>query len=85
MTQPREDSAPDDIRLTNEFAEVVIRPAARGNGTRLHIRSPRRGTEVFIDPVVLEALTAVEPDFFTAILAVTVPGNWESNSLRYDG
>ncbi|WP_081282606.1 hypothetical protein [Mycobacterium asiaticum] len=85
MPQPQEDFAPDGIRLTNEFAEVVLRLAARGNGTRLHIQSLRRGTEVFIDPVVLEALTAVDPDVFTSILAATVPGNWEKNSLRYDG
>lgn len=80
MTEPTQRWDPDSLRLTNEFAEVIIRPVVRGNGSRLHIQSPRRGTEVFVDPVVLEALTAVDPDVLTSILRATVPGNWKSNS-----
>lgn len=79
MTHPSEGRDPDSLRLTNEFAEVIICPVVRGNGSRLHITSPRRGTEAFVDPVVLEALTAVDPDVLTSILAAAVPGNWKSN------
>ena len=80
MTHPQEGCDPDSLRLINEFAEVIIRPVVRGNGSRLHIQSPRRGTEAFVDPVVLEALTAVDPDVLTSILTATVPGNWNNNS-----
>lgn len=75
MTQHHEDCDSHSLRLTNEFAEVVVRAAVRGNGSRLHIKSLRRGTEAFVDPVVLEALTAVDSDVLTSILAAAVPGN----------
>ncbi len=79
MTHIPEPGVPDGLRLSNEFAEVVIRHVHQGNGSRLHIQSPRRGTEAFIDPVVLEALTAIDPDVLSAILVATVPGNWNNN------
>ncbi|MBF6185653.1 MULTISPECIES: dihydrodiol dehydrogenase [Nocardia] len=55
-------------RLSNEFADVVVRVVTEGNGERLEIRSPRRGTCVRLDPVELEALTWQPPDVFTRTL-----------------
>ena len=80
MTDTRPGGIADGVRLANEFAEVNIRCVQQGNGSRLHIRSPRRGTEAFVDPVILEALTAVDPDVLTSILAAAVPGNWPTDA-----
>ncbi|MEV0029570.1 dihydrodiol dehydrogenase [Nocardia sp. NPDC050793] len=55
-------------RLSNEFADVVVRVVTAGNGERLEIRSPRRGTFVRLDPVELEALTWQPTEVFTRML-----------------
>jgi hypothetical protein len=55
-------------RLSNEFADVTIRVVATGNGERLEISSPRRGTSIRLDPVELEALTWQTTDTFTRML-----------------
>jgi len=56
------------LRLSNEFAEVTLRIVDTGNGERLEIASPRRGTDIRLDPVVLEALTWQSRDAFTRML-----------------
>ncbi|MFE9328477.1 dihydrodiol dehydrogenase [Nocardia sp. NPDC052278] len=56
------------LRLSNEFAEVTMRVVATGNGERLEITSLRRGTNIRLDPVVLEALTWQTADVFTRML-----------------
>ena len=56
------------LRLSNEFADVILRIVATGNGERLEITSPRRGTSIRVDPVVLEALTWQNTEVFTRML-----------------
>lgn len=79
MTNISADKDECDLRLMNEFAEVLIQRVRHGNGTRLRIVSPRAGTEAFVDPVVLEALTSVDPEELTRILVAAVPGNPAGN------
>ncbi|MGB8408126.1 MAG: dihydrodiol dehydrogenase [Mycobacterium sp.] len=55
-------------RLSNEFADVVLRVVSTGNGERLEISSTRRGTSIRLDPVELEALTWQTTDTFTQML-----------------
>ncbi|KWX25981.1 dihydrodiol dehydrogenase [Mycolicibacterium wolinskyi] len=55
-------------RLSNEFADVVLEVVSTGNGERLQITSPRRGTSIRLDPVELEALTWQTTDTFTRML-----------------
>ncbi|MCU1645773.1 MAG: dihydrodiol dehydrogenase [Nocardia sp.] len=56
------------LRISNEFAEVFLRLVATGNGERLEITSRRRGTNILLDPVVLEALTWQSAEVFTRML-----------------
>jgi hypothetical protein len=67
--------APEDpeIVVGNEFADVVVRRVRTRNGTRLEIRSPRRGTVVRLDAVELDCLSYQDPEFFSAMLGRT-PG-----------
>jgi hypothetical protein len=55
-------------RLSNEFADVIVEVVNTGNGERLQITSPRRGTSIRLDPVELEALTWQTTDTFTRML-----------------
>ncbi|MBA0045207.1 dihydrodiol dehydrogenase [Mycobacteroides sp. LB1] len=61
-----------EIRLRNEFADVVLRVIPTGNGERLEISSPRRGTRIALDPVELEALTWQTTDVFTRMLECSI-------------
>lgn len=58
--------------LSNEFADVIVRMVQTGNGERLEISSPRRGTTIRLDPVELEALTWQTTDVFTRMLEGSV-------------
>jgi hypothetical protein len=60
------------LRLVNEFAEVVIRVVPTGNGERLEIEAPRRGTRVLLDPVQLEALTWQPTETFSRMLEASI-------------
>lgn len=54
--------------IANEFADVEVRRVRTRNGTRLEIRSPRRGTSVRLDPVILDCLTWQPPETFSGLL-----------------
>lgn len=56
------------MRLSNEFADVIVRVISTGNGERLEISSPRRGSTIRLDPVELEALTWQTTEVFTQML-----------------
>ena len=73
MTTSAESNGP--LRLANEFADVFIERKVHGNGQRLEIVSPRTGQSILLDPVILEALTALDIADLTAILVAGVPGN----------
>lgn len=59
-------------RVRNEFADVTVRVVATGNGERLEICAPRRGTRIRLDAVELEALTWQTPETFSAMLAGSI-------------
>ncbi|MFD0883461.1 hypothetical protein ACFQ08_02670 [Streptosporangium algeriense] len=44
------------ISVANEFAHVEVTKVHTRNGERLAIRAPRRGFEILLDAVLLEAL-----------------------------
>jgi hypothetical protein len=60
------DGAP--IVIGNEFVDVEVRRVHTRNGVRLEIHSPRRGTTVRLDAMVLDALTWQPPEVFSDLL-----------------
>lgn len=61
--QVSEEGAP--FVIANEFAQVILRKVRTANGERLQIRSPKLGTEILLDPVVLEGATWQTPESFS--------------------
>jgi hypothetical protein len=59
----------DEIRLANEFSEVVVELVPTRNGARLRISVPSSGREILLCPLELEALTWQDHDFFSRLLA----------------
>jgi hypothetical protein len=59
----------EPIVIANEFVDVEVRPVLTRNGIRLEIRSPRRGTSVRLDAMVLDALTVQPPEALSNLLA----------------
>ena len=57
------------ILISNEFVDVVVSQVRTRNGVRLDIWSPRRGTRVQLDAVVLDCLSYQSPETFTEMLA----------------
>lgn len=66
-----EDGSAGPIVIANEFNDVEVRSVRTGNGVRLEILSPRRGTRVLLDAVVLDCLSYQPPETFTEMLART--------------
>jgi hypothetical protein len=62
------------IVLANEFADVVVRRVMTRNGMRLEIWSPRRGTRVCLDAVVLDCLSHLPPEAFSELLSRATSG-----------
>jgi hypothetical protein len=60
------DSEP--IVIANEFVDVEVRRVHTRNGVRLEIYSPRRGTTIRLDAMVLDALTWQDPEVFSEML-----------------
>jgi hypothetical protein len=54
--------------IANEFVDVEVRRVHTRNGVRLEIYSPRRGTTVRLDAMVLDALTWQQPEVFSEML-----------------
>lgn len=65
---PRDGGVDGSIVIANEFADVVVRRVASQNGMRLEIWSPRRGSKIHLDAVVLDCLSYQEPEVFTEML-----------------
>jgi hypothetical protein len=59
----------DEIRLANEFSEVVVELVPTRNGARLRISVPSSSREILLCPLELEALTWQDHDFFSRLLA----------------
>jgi len=58
-----------EIRLGNEFSEVVVAPVQTRNGVRLRISVPASGHQIDLCPLELEALTWQDHEFFTNLLS----------------
>jgi len=59
----------DEIRLANEFGEVVVERVPTRNGARLRISVPASGRSILLCPLELEALTWQDHEFFTKLLS----------------
>ena len=59
----------NQIRLGNEFSEVVVEPVQTRNGVRLRISVPSSGHQILLCPLELEALTWQDHEFFSKLLA----------------
>ncbi len=58
----------DEIRLANEFSEVVVELVPTRNGARLRISVPASGREILLCPLELEALTWQDHELFSRLL-----------------
>ena len=58
----------EPIVIANEFVDVEVRRVHTRNGVRLEIHSPRRGTTIRLDAMVLDALTWQDPEVFSEML-----------------
>jgi hypothetical protein len=58
-----------EIRLANEFTDVVVERVQTRNGARLRIAVPASGREILLCPLELEALTWQGHELFSALLA----------------
>ena len=58
----------NQIRLGNEFSEVVVEPVQTRNGVRLRISVPASGHQILLCPLELEALTWQDHEFFSRLL-----------------
>ena len=58
----------DEIRLANEFSEVVVERIPTRNGARLRISVPASGREILLCPLELEALTWQDHELFSRLL-----------------
>lgn len=58
----------EPIIIANEFVDVEVRRVHTRNGVRLEIHSPRRGTTIRLDAMVLDALTWQGPEVFSEML-----------------
>lgn len=61
------------IRLGNEFTEVIVERVQTRNGARLRISVPSSGREILLCPLELEALTWQDHELFSQLLG-TPPG-----------
>ena len=58
----------EEIRLGNEFSEIVVRRVETRNGARLLIEAPKSGQWVELCPLELEALTWQNTATFSAMI-----------------
>lgn len=58
-----------EIRIANEYAEVLVHKVMTRNGARLRIRDVRSEREVLLCPLELEALTWQTPEAFSVMLS----------------
>ena len=65
----RRPEAGAEIRLGNEFTEVVVAPVQTRNGVRLRISVPASGQQILLCPLELEALAWQDHELFTQLLA----------------
>lgn len=63
------DSDNGPLTISNEFVDVVVSRVHTRNGVRLDIWSPRRGSRVQLDAVILDCLSYQPPSTFTNMLA----------------
>lgn len=75
----------EPITVANEFTEVVIQRVETRNGSRLLIRSPRRGRSITLDALEVEALTWQNPRTLAAMVGNSHAPLLPDESERHDG
>ena len=65
----------EPVIIANEFVDVQVSRVLTRNGVRLEIYSPRRGTRIRLDAMVLDALTMQSPEVFSDMLKGTDSGD----------
>jgi hypothetical protein len=63
------ETQPSDLRLSNEFADVVVRKVETRNGIRLSIKAPKLDREILLCPLELESLTWQTTKTFSEFLS----------------
>jgi hypothetical protein len=58
-----------ELRIGNEFADVVVKKVRTRNGVRLAIQAHRIGRQILLCPLELESLTWQTPKLFSELLA----------------
>jgi hypothetical protein len=64
-----DESSDGPIMISNEFVDVVVTRVHTRNGVRLDIWSPRRGSRVQLDAMILDCLSYQPPSIFSDMLA----------------
>lgn len=59
----------EPMKVSNEFAQVLVTRVHTRNGVRLEIRSPRLGRAIRLCPLELETLTWQDQTTFSRFLA----------------
>ena len=57
-----------EIKISNEFASVIVRKVRTRNGERLEIESPGLDLRIRLDALQVESITWQEPEFFSQLL-----------------
>ncbi|WP_121610835.1 dihydrodiol dehydrogenase [Mesobacillus foraminis] len=58
-----------EIRISNEFASIIVRKVRTRNGERLEIESPGLDLRIRLDALQMESIVWQKPEFFSELLA----------------
>ncbi|WP_077212620.1 hypothetical protein [Bacillus dakarensis] len=58
-----------EIRISNEFASIIVRKVSTRNGERLEIESPGLDLRIRLDALQMESIVWQKPEFFSQLLA----------------
>jgi hypothetical protein len=79
------DKKEPEIRISNEFASIIVRKVRTRNGERLEIESPGLNLCIRLDALQVESIVWQDPEFFSQLLANPLEPNKVDNvgdSLR---
>ncbi|MFL6558940.1 MAG: hypothetical protein ACJ8MO_22830 [Bacillus sp. (in: firmicutes)] len=58
-----------EIRISNEFASIIVRKVRTRNGERLEIESPGLDLRIRLDALQVESIVWQDREFFSQLLA----------------
>ena len=73
------DKKEPEIRISNEFASIIVRKVSTRNGERLEIESPGLDLCIRLDALQMESIVWQDPEFFSQLLATPLEPNNISN------